>query len=93
MDSQSIQNLATIMIGFEELENRKSEQLPFMCKEAIAVITELGLCNTAIKIVKCLDSADTILSHLYHLRKQLLSRYEAVSTYLEAELAVPNDRL
>ena len=93
MSNQSIQNLATIMIGFEELENRKSEHLPFMCKEAIAVITELGLCNTAIKIVKCMDSTDTILSHLYNHRKQLLSKSEMVKSYLEQDLTIPNDRL
>ena len=87
MSFQAIQNLATIMNGFKEMEEREAECISFMCKESVEIIKKLDYLGLTIERLEplrgSLGSATPLLNDLYHERDQLLARFESyVSAYL-----------
>lgn len=87
MSSQAIQNLATIMSGFEEMERRENAMMSFICKDVVGLLKRLDHINSTIECVEPyrggIDTATAFLNDLYHERDQLIARFETyVPSYL-----------
>lgn len=97
MDTHTIQNLATIMNGFEEMERRENAMLSFMCKEVVGLIQKLDHLNTTIECVEpyrgSLLTANAFLNSLYHERDQLISRFKSVASSWLTDLTRSNGEM
>lgn len=95
MDTQAIQNLATIMTGFEEMERRENAMLSPMCKEVVGLIQRLDHLNTTIEHTEPYRGSilGVNLNSLYHERDQLIARYETVASSWLEELTRPNGEI
>ena len=97
MDSQAIQNLATIMNGFEEMERRENATMSLMCKDVVELIQRLDHLNTTIECVEpyrgSLLTADAFLHSLYHERDQLIARFKTYAPSWLADLTRSNGEI
>lgn len=97
MIAQEIQNLATIMNGFEKMERRENAMMSSMCKDVVGLIKRLDHLNTTIECVEPyrsgINTATAFLNALYHERDQLIARFETyVPSYLN-EITRSNAKL
>lgn len=97
MDTQTIQNLATIMNGFKEMERHENAMLSFMCKEVVGLIQRLDHLNSTIEHVELyrgsMLTADAFLHTLYHERDQLIARFETYAPSFLEDLTRSNATL
>ena len=95
MDTQTIQNLATIMTGFEEMERRENAMLSPMCKEVIGLIQRIDHINTTIEYVEPYRGSvlSANLHSLYHERDQLIARFKTVAPSWLADLTRSNGEI